>query len=117
MIEVLGHRLLIKTEVMEDSESIQTKALAEKAGIALPEAVGKELDEQAKRDQAGMDRGIVIQIGSTAFKDFGTDHWCVVGDDVAFAKYSGKWVKDPETDEEFLIINDEDLVCRFKKAA
>jgi co-chaperonin GroES (HSP10) len=35
-----------------------------------------------------------------------------VGDTVFYAKYAGKWIRDPETDEEFLIVNDEDIVAK-----
>jgi co-chaperonin GroES (HSP10) len=38
-----------------------------------------------------------------------------VDDLISFAKGSGKPLKDPYTGEEFLVINDQDVVCVFKK--
>lgn len=106
MIDVLGHRILIKQDKIEDTDEAYKKA----------RSFGLEIVNESKdREQSAMDRGIVIQVGQSAFKDFGTTPWCEAGDYVAYARYAGKAITDPETGEEFLVINDEDLVCRFKK--
>jgi co-chaperonin GroES (HSP10) len=105
-IDVLGHRILIKPERLEDVDKVLRSAKA--MGIEV-------ITEEGERAQASVDRGIVIQVGQSAFKDFGTVPWCVAGDYVAYARYAGKVMSDPYTDEEFLIINDEDVVCRFIK--
>ena len=105
MIEPLGHRLLIRPDVDE----VAKRATA--AGFVLAD------HEDRKREQAGMDKGTVLSLGSTAFKDFGSQPWCNAGDYIAYARHAGKWVKDPETGEDLLIINDEDVVCRITDKA
>ena len=105
-IDVLGHRILIKPDKLEDTDLTLKRAKA--AGIEV-------VTDDGERAQAAVDRGIVIQVGQSAFKDFGTLPWCEAGDYVAYSKYAGKAMDDPETGESFLIINDEDIVCRFTK--
>ena len=107
MIEPLGHRLLIKPLKVEDTDEVFKSARA--AGIA-------GLDELESKERGGIDKGEVIAVGQTAFKDFGSDPWCGVGDVIAYAKYAGKVIADLETKEEFLAINDEDCVARLQKA-
>ena len=71
------------------------------SGIYLPK------DEKLYRE-ATM-QGKVVQIGPNAFVGFADSKpWCSVGDDIIFARHTGKFVTDPETKEEFLVINDED---------
>lgn len=115
MIEALGHRLTIRPDKVVDSEAEKTKKLAEKAGFVLPNKTREELESEQLREQAGVDQGIVLTIGKTAFNDFGGAPWCQVGDYVAYARHAGKWVKDPDTDENILVLNDEDIVCRITK--
>ena len=38
-----------------------------------------------------------------------------VGDRVNYARFGGKLVQDKETDEEFVCLNDEDLICVIKE--
>lgn len=111
-IEALGYRLTLRPDKVVDSEAEKTKKLAETAGIALPDKVADALTSEATRDQAGVDQGIVLTIGKTAFNG---DPWCIVGDYVAYARHAGKWVKDPDTDENILCLNDEDVICRITK--
>ena len=113
MIEALGHRLTLRPDKVQDSEAEKTKKLAEKAGIALPAQTAEDLDAEYTRAQASVDQGVVLTIGKTAFRDFGGEAWCDVGDYVAYARHAGKWVKDPETGENILVINDEDVICRI----
>lgn len=105
-IDVLGHRILIKPERLEDLDKVLRSAKA--MGIEV-------VTEDGERAQAAVDRGVVVQVGQSAFKDFGTSPWCNAGDYIAYARYAGKAMTDPDTDEEFLIINDEDVICRFTK--
>ena len=104
MLRPCGPRVLIVPEV--ETDPIFDSAA--KAGLALL----KEADEEQKRLKNAVVRGTVHSIGSEAFKPpigDGTP-WCAVGDKIYFAKYAGKIVIDPETEEEFLALNDEDLV-------
>jgi len=113
MISIKGHRVLIKVDKMEEVDPVYARA--RKAGLAFADT------EDSRRAQAGLDRGTVIQVGPDAWKAFhysangmyGVDFepWCVVGDLIAFAKYSGKMIEDPETEEKYIVINDEDVVA------
>lgn len=96
-----GHRILVKPERVEDTDP---------AYKAAKELGFKFVESNLKQEQAAIDKGTVIAIGPTAFKDFGGIAWCKVGDRIAFAKYGGKFV-DPEN----LILNDEDVVCVLKE--
>lgn len=107
MIDVLLHRVLIRQFKLEEED--KTLQSAKRAGIYLIES------DSLQREQAGVDRGTVVFIGPTAFKDFGVSCPISVGDSVAFAKYSGKFITDPETEEEFVLLNDEDILCILKK--
>lgn len=103
MLKAPGFRLIIKPdEVEEDSVTKSARAM----GIQFIEK-----DEDKLRERAGVDKGIVIDVGQTAFVAYGGDPWCAVGDHIAYARHAGKWVKDPDTEEALLIINDEDVVC------
>lgn len=106
MIEAIVHRVVIKPDSLEDSDP-NYKA-AKQAGIYIP-----DLDE-SKRERAGVDRGVVVQIGPTAFRDFGDTGAIKVGDYVAYARHAGKWVKDFD-ETQYLVLNDEDVVCKLIK--
>ena len=100
MIEVLGHRLLIKPK------DVETK----RGDIILAVDV--------KAERTATQEGTVIQVGPTAFSldALGGEPWVQPGDDIIFARYTGKVVKDPETGDEYFVINDEDVQCRTKRA-
>lgn len=106
MIIPLGHRILVKPQKLEDIDD--TYKLAKQAGIIINE-------DHQKLQQATVDKGTVVSMGETAFKDFGGEPWCAVGDLVAYAKYGGKAIKDPYTEEEYLILNDEDIIVKLVK--
>lgn len=105
MIEIVGHRVLVKPFKLEEID--EAYARAKKAGIQFVD------NDDMKRQQNAVDKGTVVDVGNTAFKDFGGEPWCEIGDLIAFAKYSGKYVEDPFTKETFVILNDEDVVCVF----
>lgn len=114
-IEALGHRLTVRPDKVKDSEAEKTKTKAEQIGIVIPDKFKDELETQATRDRASVDQGIVLTIGMTAFRDFGGEPWCNVGDYIAYARHAGKFVKDPDTGEDILVINDEDVICKITK--
>jgi len=94
MITPSGHRVLVTPDKVEEKTA---------HGIILPSST-KEAREQTQIF------GTVVSIGATAFKDFSEgEPWCEVGDRVAFAKYGGFIIKDPHTEEEFRLLNDEDI--------
>lgn len=104
MIVPLGHRLLVKPEKIEDVDD--TFAKAKKAGLFIPEL-------EARKEQIAVDRGTVVSMGSTAFVDFGGTPWCNIGDKVAYTRYGGKLLKDRDG-EEYIILNDEDIIAKYE---
>jgi co-chaperonin GroES (HSP10) len=103
MITPLLHRILVKQHKLDEVD--QTLKRAKASGIIIAE------HEDTKRAQAGVDKGIVVAIGPTAYRDFNTEVPIKVGDTVAFARFSGKTITDPEDEEEYVALNDEDLVA------
>ncbi len=103
MIVPLLHRILVKAEKFDEIDEDRKRARA--MGLVVPEA--------DKRADASVDKGRVLAIGPTAYRDFNTDIPIQVGDYVAFAKFSGKRVED--NGEEVIVLNDEDIVCIIKE--
>lgn len=106
MIVPTLHRILVKADKLEDVDKTFVKA--KQMGIVIPE------HEDRKRAQAGVDKGIVIAVGPTAFRDFNSESPIKEGDYIAYARFGGKIITDPDTDEDFVVLNDEDIVCIFK---
>lgn len=107
MIIPVLHRILVKADKLEETDTTFLKA--KQIGIVIPEL------EDRKRAQAGVDRGTVVAIGPTSFRDFGADCPLKVGDYVAYARFAGKIVTDPYTEQELVALNDEDIVCIFRQ--
>lgn len=102
MIEVTGCRVLIEPFKIQEHDKVFARAKA--LGIEIPEF-------SERKEQANVDKGTVLQIGSKAHEDYLGN--IKVGDVVGFAKFGGKFVNDPVDDKVYLIINDEDLICKF----
>lgn len=105
MIIPCGHRVLVKTpEVEEKSEG----------GIVLVSS-----ERNKKLEKAGKMEGVIIAVGDTAWKHptLGGKPWAEVGDTVYFSRYGGTLINDPETDEQFVMINDEDVFALIKRAS
>ncbi len=112
MIIPCGHRVVVKQEKLEDSDPAYKKAT--KLGILIADS------EDKKREQMGLDKGVVCALGRGAFVEFNRNQmtdgpWCKIGDRIAFAKYSGKTVVDPDDHETYMVINDEDVVCIIRE--
>lgn len=101
MVKATGFRAIVVPDTVEKMS---------KGGIALA------LDERMEANAQVV--GTLVDIGedfATAFKPK-TPQWGLrVGDKVFYAKYAGKWVKDPYNGKEYLIINDEDIVCKVEE--
>ena len=98
-----GHRLLIKPDSLHDYDPVFQSAV--KSGIQLVEAT-------ERKEATGVDTGIVVQIGPSAFHGFGdSSPWCKEGDRISYVRHGGKFVNDPDNkDNKWLVINDEDVV-------
>lgn len=116
MIKVILHRILLERDIPEDTDAIKTKRALQQSGLAVPHSVQEELEKRALRENASMDKGVVLDIGETAFKDYGIECPIKVGDYIVYAKFGGKDVTDPETDKVYVVINDEDVVCILNKS-
>lgn len=104
-IDVVGFRILVKPDnVLEDKKyktSIQGFVIA---------------GQEKEREQQAVDRGTVVSMGVAAFEDYKFDNPLKTGDHIVYAKYAGKEVIDPETDEKFVVILDEDVVAVLRGA-
>jgi co-chaperonin GroES (HSP10) len=99
MLQVVGHRVLVRPDPVE------TKT---QSGIVLVK------DERLYRE-ATMS-GEVVQIGESAWVGFADNKpWCQVGDKIIYARHTGKFVTDPDTEEELYVINDEDVQVIVKQ--
>lgn len=105
MIIPTGSRILVKPDPVE------TKT---KSGILIAQ------DE--KIAQAAAVTGTVIALGELAFKEFVDgvfkqvyEPFAKVGDRIQYKRYTGVSVKDPGTEEEYLLLNDNDVFSRFSK--
>lgn len=101
-VKPILHRVLVKQDRLEDRDETFKRARA--AGIIT------DFDER-KREQAAIDTGVVVAYGPTAFRDFNADNPLKVGDTVVYAKYGGKTIKDPEDGNEYVALNDEDVIA------
>jgi len=97
-LQVIGNRVLIRPKELESMS---------KGGIAISYGSNEKIHKMASQE------GEVVQIGPESWSDYKTQ-WCSVGDKVIFAQYSGKFVTDPETEEDFIVINDEDIQVIIK---
>ena len=109
MLKIMGHRLLIKPDPPKDQVKLgaELKAMGFEVGMTA---------DQERRELVGTEIGTLVAIGNTCWraydgKDAAWEPWSKVGDRVTFAKYSGKIVTDPETDEKFMVVNDVDMQC------
>ena len=103
-----GHRVLIKPDSLD---------LVDPA-YAAARRMNLELLEQTQRQETqAVDIGTVVQIGPTAYKDFGgVDNWCKVGDRVSYVRHGGKMITDPDNKEtKWLVLNDEDVIMVWEK--
>ena len=99
MLKIQGYRLLVKAKEIER---------VSKGGIIL----NVEGTNDDKLEQTGNQFGTVIGVGHTCWKG-GPDEtpWCKVGDMICYSKHAGRFIYDPETEDPYLIINDDDVIC------
>lgn len=91
MIIPAGYRVLVLADAIETESG---------GGIILVQ------DEKLQR--AAQTNGTLVAIGATAWD--GEDPWAKIGDRVTYIRHSGKPIVDPQTDKEFVILNDQDIL-------
>jgi len=101
MLEPLGHRVIIKPDPIEE---------VSEGGIIFAQT-----DDFLRREKSETSTGIVVSFGPSAWLDpaLGGEPWVGVGEHVVYAKYSGKFVRDPEDQEEYVVINDDAIQARI----
>ena len=102
VIKPILHRILVKPDTLEEVDEVFKRAKA--AGLAF------DFSER-EREQAAIDTGIVVDVGPTAFRDFGADNPLKAGDRVVYAKYGGKAIIHPDTKVKYVALNDEDCIA------
>lgn len=105
-----GHRVLIKPDTLDEHDPVLARA---KQAIKGFELAG--INE--RKESTIIDTGIVVELGPTAYQDFGgRDKWCKVGDKVSYTRHGGKAIYNPDNQEEkWLVINDEDIIMVWEK--
>ncbi len=91
-IKPVLHRVLVKPDKLEEKTS---------SGIII---------QYDKREEAAVEKGTVVLVGSTAYREFGTtaeDQGVIPDARVSFAKYAGKVIMDGDT--KYVLLNDEDI--------
>lgn len=101
MIEPTGHHVIVKPDAVEE---------VSKGGIVVTAST-----DLLKREQAATVTGRIVAIGVNAWKAFddGTP-WAKIGDRVYYTKHVSKTVKDPETQEEFFLMTDDNILAIIK---
>lgn len=107
-LDVLGFRVMIKPDKFETTHKVEGTEI--ELVVVTDEKLGKQ----------HMDTGVIVGVGPLAWKDYNKKYsfqkpWANVGDYVQYCKYSGKWVIDAETKEEFIVVDDLDILCKIKK--
>jgi len=91
-----GHRILVLPKVVEETSA---------GGIIV------HTDETSmKMEKAGNDIGTLFKVGPNAWKAYDDgEPWAKEGDTVVYAKWGGVFVTDPDTDIEYVLLNDGDV--------
>lgn len=102
MILPLNYRVIVKPFEVEDIDP--KYEIAKRMNFKLVES-------ERERLTGAVDQGIILHVGPTA--ELAKD--VHIGDEVFFARYAGKKLIDPNTKEEVLALNDEDLIAVVRK--
>lgn len=104
MLKPLGNRILVKPDEIKKQTA---------SGIVIEYGANEKLEEGARIT------GTVVAVGDLCwfdYPDWPNRPWCKVGDRVFWAKYAGKQVVDPDTQEKYVALNDEDIVVGVESA-
>ncbi|MDE3022996.1 MAG: hypothetical protein KGI54_14250 [Pseudomonadota bacterium] len=109
MIKPVLHRIVLKLMNLEDVDETynQAKAIPGFQIVADPQTL--------KRKERSLDSGTVVCFGPTVFNDYHVDNPLQIGDRVVFAHGAAKIITDPDTNQDFAVINDEDVVAILTK--
>ena len=95
MIKPAGYKVLVKPDPIEEYTE---------SGIEI-------IRDNPDKEKASQQTGELIAVGSKAWTDLcDGGSWAEVGDKVAYAKYGGAFINDPEDpDQEYVLLNDKDI--------
>lgn len=103
-VKAVLHRLVVKPVELVEYDEVDAKL--KELGFV------KAQTEESKYHKTQIDKGIVIDVGPTAFLDYVKKHDLPVpvvrGSTVTYARHSGKSIKDGE--EDLVILNDDDIL-------
>ncbi len=98
-------------------KAIAFRVIVKPNEIETRTASGIVLAVDEENEKGAVVRGIVIDIGEDAWAAYKTKSEFAglkVGDEVFYARYAGKRIKETNDGDEFLVLNDEDIVCKVK---
>jgi co-chaperonin GroES (HSP10) len=108
-VKAILHRIIVKPVELEQYDEVDAKL--KELGFVKP------ITEEGKYHRTQIDQGTVIDVGPTAFLDYVKKHDLAVpvtvGMLVTYARHSGKPIKDPKTNEELILLNDDDVLCYY----
>lgn len=104
MIKVVGCRILVRPFKLQEHDKVFDSA--KKSGLIL-------LETSERKEQINVDKGVVLEVGPKCHEDYVGD--LEVGDTIGYAKFGGKFITNPSTEEVLLVINDEDVICIYKE--
>lgn len=108
-IKAVLHRLVVKPVELEKYDEVTAKM--KELGFAVAQT------DETKYLHTQIDQGTVLDIGPTAFLDYVKKHDLNIpvtkGMLVTYARHSGKVVKDPSTDTDVVVLNDDDILCYY----
>ncbi len=101
-----GHRVVVKLAKLEEQHEGFIPESLKNAGFKIKAAVDEE--ELVK---VACDQGFIVAIGPNAWKhpDLGGEPWAKIGDEVVFGRYAGKIFRNPDDEEDYMVLNDEDI--------
>ena len=121
-IEAISFRIIVKPAPVQDkkltfgNEKVPVTKIKGRWVTESGVDVTHLIDE--KEEQGAAVRGTIISIGEDAWKAYKTISEFAglkVGDEVFYARYAGKFIKESDDSEELLVLNDEDIVCKVRK--
>ena len=108
-LKALGFRVLIKPDDVKKYHDV--------------EGTDKKIEivsANERVDKVAMYVGTVADIGPLAWLDYNKTSnvgpWVKVGDRVLYSRYSGKWITDPETETEYVVIDDNHILCKIESS-
>lgn len=98
--EVVGHRILIRPKDVEEKTE---------SGLVL-------VKDTVEKERIATEEGTVLGVGPACFYELNWPFDTVkIGDRVVYSKYGGKFIRDPEDKDKWIvIINDQDILLKVQ---